>query len=126
MGHVDDIGPLWAGSHIAALPSYREGLPKALLEAAACGKPLVATDVPGCREVVEDGFNGLLVEPKAAEPLADAIAALAGDPARRQVFGERSRQRVEAEFAEPIVIAQTLQLYEGDRASADVAVGPAA
>ena len=61
LGHVDDISALWARAHIAVLPSRREGLPKSLLEAAACGRPMIATDVPGCREVVRPGETGVLV-----------------------------------------------------------------
>ena len=61
LGHVDDIAALWARAHIAVLPSRREGLPKSLLEAAACGRPMIATDVPGCREIVRPGETGLLV-----------------------------------------------------------------
>jgi len=63
-GHVNDIASVWARCQVAILPSYREGLPKALLEAAACGRPLVASDVPGCREIVRPGKTGLLVPPR--------------------------------------------------------------
>ena len=76
-GHVKDISAVWAKSHIAALPSRREGLPKALLEAAACGRPMVATDVPGCREVVIADKTGLLVPLDDRNALADAIGKLA-------------------------------------------------
>ncbi|HBC07638.1 MAG TPA: glycosyltransferase family 1 protein, partial [Rhodospirillaceae bacterium] len=72
-GERDDIAAVWAGAHIAVLPSYREGLPKSLLEAAACARPLIATDVPGCRALVRDGENGLLVPPRDPQALADAI-----------------------------------------------------
>jgi glycosyltransferase involved in cell wall biosynthesis len=102
---------VWARSHIAVLPSYREGLPKSLLEAAACGRAIIASDVPGCSDVVVHGETGLLVPPRDAAALARAIARLAGDPALRQRLGEAARARVERLFAEPHVIARTLALY---------------
>ncbi|MDR3441061.1 glycosyltransferase family 4 protein [Telmatospirillum sp.] len=110
-GHRDDIAEVWRQAQIAVLPSYREGLPKALLEAAACGRPLVTTDVPGCNELVRDGDNGLLVPVRQAEPLAAALARLAGDPALRARLGARARQRAEEEFSSEQVIAQQLDLY---------------
>jgi glycosyltransferase involved in cell wall biosynthesis len=110
-GHIDDMPAAWRSAHIGLLPSYREGLPKTLLEAAACGLPLVATDVPGCREVVAHDDNGLLVAARAAAPLADALESLAGDAAARSRMGRRSRERAEREFAESIVVAATLDLY---------------
>ena len=80
-GHVEDISDFWANAHVAALPSRREGLPKSLLEAAACGRPLIATDVPGCREIVRAGETGLLV------PVDDAPRARGGDPAAHRLAG---------------------------------------
>ncbi len=111
-GHVTDIPALLAASHIVCLPSYREGLPKALLEAAAAGRPIVTTDVPGCREVVRDGDNGLLVPARDATALADALGRLVGDRTLRLAMGRRSRARAEAEWAAPAVIRQVLALYE--------------
>jgi glycosyltransferase involved in cell wall biosynthesis len=67
---VRDVGEVWRSAHVAVLPSYREGLPKALLEAAACERALLATDVPGCRAVVRSGENGLLVPPRRPDLLA--------------------------------------------------------
>lgn len=99
-------------AHIACLPSYREGLPKFLLEAAAAGLPLVTTDVPGCREVVDDGNNGYLVAVRQAAPLADALERLIRDPDLRARMGAESRRRAEDEFSERRVIAETLALYE--------------
>jgi glycosyltransferase involved in cell wall biosynthesis len=93
------------------LPSYREGLPKALLEAAACGRPMIATDVPGCREIVREDETGLLVPAKDATALADAIARLTGDAALRQRLGTRARAVAEVEFAEDVVVRETLALY---------------
>lgn len=96
---------------IACLPSYREGLPKALLEAAACGLPIVTTDVPGCREVVSDGDNGLLVPARDARALATALKVLLQDPVLRQRMGDRSRARAENEFSSEQVVGETLALY---------------
>ena len=111
-GPSRDIAGAYAAAHIAVLPSYREGLPKSLLEAAAAGLPMVATDVPGCREVCRDGETGLLVPLRSIEPLADALEKLAADPALRTRLGNAARHAAETEFAEAIVIAQTLALYQ--------------
>lgn len=110
-GHRGDIAAVWAEAAIAVLPSYREGLPKALLEAAACGRPLVTTDVPGCREMVADGDNGLLVPSHEAPPLAQALRRLAENPALRRALGARARHRAVHEFAESVIAEQTLALY---------------
>jgi glycosyltransferase involved in cell wall biosynthesis/uncharacterized membrane protein YgdD (TMEM256/DUF423 family) len=113
LGRVEDVRSVWARAAIAVLPStYGEGLPRALLEAAACGRPIVATDTPGCREVVRNGENGLLVPPHDIAALAQAIAALTHDPARRRAMGQAGRALVEREFAEPVIAAQTLALYD--------------
>lgn len=94
------------------LPStYREGVPKTLLEAAACARPIVATDVPGCREVVRHGETGILVPPHDLGRLAAAIGALAGDPALRRTMGRAGRALIERDFAEQIVARETLALY---------------
>src|SRR5690606_4362554 len=74
LGHVEDMPALMQSVDVVALPSYREGLPKGLIEAAACAAALVTTDVPGCRDVVTDGVDGLLVPPRDAKALASAIA----------------------------------------------------
>jgi glycosyltransferase involved in cell wall biosynthesis len=111
LGHRTDIPAVLAHAHIACLPSYREGLPKSLLEALAAGLPVVTTDVPGCRETVTDGVNGLLVPPRDANALAAALWTLIEDADLRRQFGAAGRQRAETEFASSIVIAQTLKLY---------------
>ena len=111
-GYREDIADVLARSHIAVLPSYGEGMPKTLLEAAACGRPIVATDVPGCRDVVRHGVNGLLVPARDARALADAITALADDPARRAAMGAEGRRRAEEEFAAARIHRETLQVYE--------------
>jgi glycosyltransferase involved in cell wall biosynthesis len=113
LGHVADVRSVWRRAAIAVFPStYGEGVPNALLEAAACGRPIVATDIPGCREVVRHGETGLLVPPYDVAALAEAVGALAGAPARRQAMGQAGRTLVEREFAEPVIVAQTLALYE--------------
>jgi glycosyltransferase involved in cell wall biosynthesis len=113
LGRVEDVRTVWARAAIAVLPStYGEGLPRALLEAAACGRPIITTDTPGCREVVRRGENGLLVPPHDVAALAEAIAALAADPARRRAMGRAGRALIERDFAEPVIVAQTLALYD--------------
>ena len=113
LGQVADVRDVWRRAAIAVLPStYGEGVPKALLEAAACARPIVASDVPGCREVVRPGDTGLLVPPRDIEELAGAVAALAGDPARRKATGLAGRALVEREFNDDIVASETLAVYE--------------
>lgn len=107
----DDMAAVWRCAHIAVLPSYREGLPKALLEAAACARPLVATDVPGCREIARDGVNALVVPVRDAHALAVAIEHLARDATLRARFGAAGRDIVVNEYAEAIVVRETLDLY---------------
>ena len=111
LGHVTDIASVWARSHIAVLPSRREGLPLSLLEASACGRPMIATDVPGCREVVVHGETGLLVPLDEPAFLADAIEQLVGDVALRQRLGTAARMRAETVFSTKIVQAQIAALY---------------
>lgn len=111
LGPVADVAALYARSHIAVLPSYREGLPKSLLEAAACGKPIVTTDVPGCREVVIPGENGFLVPAKDAKALAKALKALAESSELRMKMGQLSRKKAEQEFDEKKIIEQTMGVY---------------
>jgi glycosyltransferase involved in cell wall biosynthesis len=110
-GERSDVANIWANCHIAVLPSYREGLPKSLLEAAACGRPLVATDVSGCREVVRDGATGLLVPPRDARALADALERLARNRDLRRRMGAAARDLVTREMSEQVVVAQTVALY---------------
>lgn len=111
LGHVTDIRDVWQAAHIAVLPSRREGLPKSLLEAAACGRPIVATDVPGCREIARQDVNALLVPPDNPEALAVAIGRLAGDAGLRARFGAASRQIVESEFSAGLIGKQVVALY---------------
>jgi len=111
-GQHEDMPQVFAQAHIVCLPSYREGLPKVLIEAAACGRPIVATDVPGCREIVRHNENGLLVPAKDPQALAAALNRLLNDAALRESMGKRGRAMVEAEFSTEYVVEQTLQLYK--------------
>jgi glycosyltransferase involved in cell wall biosynthesis len=111
LGYQDDIPMALASSHVVCLPSYREGLPKSLIEALAAGRPIVTTDVPGCREVVIDGENGLLVPPRDATALGKALKCLILDRRLRMRLGMKGRQRAEREFASSIVIDATQHLY---------------
>jgi glycosyltransferase involved in cell wall biosynthesis len=113
LGHVPDIRAVWAAAHIAVLPSRREGLPKSLLEAAACGRAIVATDVPGCRVIARDGVNALLVPPDDPPALADAIDVLARDAMLRQAFAAAGRRLVEDEFSSTRVGREIVGLYDG-------------
>lgn len=111
VGWVTDMPGLLASVHIVCLPSYREGLPKSLIEAAAAGKPIVTTDVPGCREAVRDGDNGLVVPSRDVQALADALERLIVDPVLRRQMGARGRARAEQEFGLDAVVQQTLAIY---------------
>lgn len=111
-GYRDDMASTWAQADIACLPSYREGLPKSLIEALATGLPCVTTDVPGCREAVRQRFNGLLVPARSVEPLAQAIQLLIDSPALRVEMGHKGRQMAMAEFSTARVIGETLAVYQ--------------
>ena len=110
-GHRDDVEDLYAGFDLFVLPSHREGFPRSAMEAAASGLPIVATDIRGCREVVEHGVNGVLVPLGDVDALTAAVDELAGDPARRGTMGARSRAKAEAEFDDRRVIDTTLDAY---------------
>lgn len=111
-GWVKDMPALLAESHVVCLPSYYgEGIPKSLIEAAAAGRPIVTTDMPGCREIVHHDDNGLLVPPQNPELLAGALLQLIRDPALRRQMGARGRIRAEQEFGLETVIKQTLAIY---------------
>jgi glycosyltransferase involved in cell wall biosynthesis len=112
-GQRSDMPDVLAGAAVVCLPSfYREGIPRVLIEAAACGRPIVTTDAPGCREIVRHGENGLLVPLKNAPALAEAINAILGDRERGERMGAVGRQRVEEEFATSHVVSATLGLYD--------------
>jgi glycosyltransferase involved in cell wall biosynthesis len=109
--HQHDMASVFQRSTFVVLPSYREGVPKALLEACAAGRAIVTTDVPGCREVVRHGENGLLVPARDSRALADAIDELASNPARRDLMGQAGRAMAVAQFSETAVVDATLRLY---------------
>ncbi|MEO5799885.1 MAG: glycosyltransferase family 4 protein [Gemmatimonadales bacterium] len=111
LDHVADMPALLRQTSLVVLPSYREGMPKVLLEAAAVGRPIVTTAVPGCREVVTDGLNGLLVPARDAVALAAAMQSLLNDPARLQSMGSAGRRRAEAEFTDAGAAAHYVALY---------------
>ncbi|WP_152415479.1 glycosyltransferase family 4 protein, partial [Caenispirillum salinarum] len=112
-GYRDDIRKVWAEAHIALLPTtYGEGIPKSLIEAAACGRAIVTTDWPGCRDLVEHGANGLLVPPRDATALADALQRLAENPEERRSMGLAGRGIVEGAYALEAVNAATLDIYD--------------
>lgn len=111
-GFRSDMPAVLAASHLVVLPSfYREGVPKALIEAAAAGRAIVTTDMPGCRDIVRDGVNGLLVAPRTVEPLAAAIGRLLAKPELRREMGLRGRELVVREFAVERVVEETLGVY---------------
>jgi glycosyltransferase involved in cell wall biosynthesis len=112
-GHQTDMASVLTKAHIVSLPSItREGVPKALLEAAACGRPVVTTDVPGCRETIVPGRTGLLVPPADVSALAEGLRWLVEHPAERLAFGEAARRLAEERFSVTEVVRQTLGLYE--------------
>jgi len=110
-GHHTDMASTLARANMVVLPAYREGLPKVLLEAAACGRAIVTTDVPGCREIVREGINGLLVPARDSKSLAAAIARLLRSPDLRERLGRTGREIAVREFAVEIVVEKTLALY---------------
>ncbi len=119
-GFHNDMPKVLQQSTIVTLPSYYpEGVPRILLEAAATGRTIVTTDTPGCREVVQHNVTGLLVPPRQSSPLAEAILIALKDPQLRERLGSAARTRVEQEFEESYVIAQTIAVYRnltGDQA----------
>jgi glycosyltransferase involved in cell wall biosynthesis len=111
-GRYVDMRKAFAEAHIICLPTfYREGIPKVLLEAAAAGRPIVTTDVPGCRDIVHHNENGLLVPPRDATALASALRRLITDKQLRLALGRRGRERAVSEFRMELVINDTLRLY---------------
>jgi len=111
LNYVENMKELLDSIDIAVLPSYREGLPRSLLEASACQLPCVASDVPGCHDVVNDGVTGYLVEPKTTGELALAMEKLIDDPDLRERMGVAARERVARLFSEEMVIDKTLEIY---------------
>ncbi|MEL5849907.1 MAG: glycosyltransferase family 4 protein [Candidatus Igneacidithiobacillus chanchocoensis] len=113
LGPRQDMPQVITTCHIFCLPSwYREGLPKVILEAMACGRAVVTTDMPGCREAVGHDDNGLLVPPRDVRALADALQTLLCDSRQRQRYGQRGRERAETEFSSEQVCRQTLAVFD--------------
>ncbi len=113
LGHVNDVRDVWKQAHFAVLASSGgEGLPKTLLEAAACGRPMVATDVPGSREIAIDGETALTVPPDDPEALAEALDRMAGDADLRARLGANARKLVEEKFSADAIGQATVDLYE--------------
>jgi glycosyltransferase involved in cell wall biosynthesis len=114
LGTTDDVRPFIAAASAVVLPSYREGLPRSLLEAAAMARPLIAADVPGCRDVVEDGVNGYLCAVRDAASLAGAMWRLAELPiAQRLAMGKAARRKVQERFSEEFVVHAYLDVLAG-------------
>ena len=109
-GHVD-IKPLLEKADVIVLPSYREGLPKGLLEGASMEKPLITTDTPGCRDAVSDGETGLLVPVKDVEKLAEAMVWMVEHPGERAAMGKKGRERVLKYFSDEVAITRTIDVY---------------
>jgi glycosyltransferase involved in cell wall biosynthesis len=110
-GYCTDIAAQYAAAHIVCLPSYREGLPKGLVEAAACGRAVVTSDVPGCRDAIDPNITGVLVPAKNPIALADAIQALIESPERRAQMGKAGRELAEQAFAIEKIVAQHMTIY---------------
>lgn len=111
-GFRSDMADVYASAHIACLPSHTEGMPKSLIEAAACALPIVASDEPGCRAVVTDGESGLLVPVADASALAAALGRLLGDSALRSRLGAEGRRRAVDEFAVEHIVSTHLRIYD--------------
>jgi len=110
-GHREDMPVVFADSHLVCLPSfYGEGIPKVLIEAAACARAVITTDIPGCREIVRDGVNGLLVPPRNVDALADAIETLICNPAKRRALGTAGRKIAEAEYGLDLINRKSLEV----------------
>jgi len=112
LGFRTDIAELFAQAHIVVLPSYREGLPKVLMEAAACGRAVITTDVPGCRDAIEQGVTGDLVPARNAKALAAAVELLIKDSALRQRMGRAGRDLAEREFSIDKVVNAHFDIYQ--------------
>lgn len=112
-GFQEDMPSVFENVHAVCLPSYyREGVPKVLIEAAACGRPIVTTDMPGCREIVHDGENGFLVPPKDSAALSRALKKILEHPEKREEMGARGRRIVEEEFSLRRVVDDTMAVYD--------------
>lgn len=111
IGHKENMPTVFANSHIVCLPSYGEGLPKVLIEAASCCRPIVTTDIPGCREIVKHNVNGILIPKHNSIALAEALLLLISKPYLRKKMGIRGRKMVEKYFSEEIIVNKTMSIY---------------
>ncbi len=114
LGEVEDVRPVVAQSDVVVLPSYREGAPRALLEAAAMGKPVIATDTVGCRDVVDHGVTGLLIPVQNPRALADAMRQLLAQPEIVRPMGLAGRAKMQRQFDERVVIRKIMSLYTAE------------
>jgi len=113
LGPTDDVRPFIVSARVVVLPSYREGMPRALLEGMAMGKPIITTDSVGCRETVDEGKNGFIVPSESAEALAEAMLRfLQLSPAQQLAMGRHSRQKAVADFSNDVVLPQYLHLIQ--------------
>jgi glycosyltransferase involved in cell wall biosynthesis len=111
-GYREDVRTIWTEAQIAVLASLGgEGLPKTLLEAAACGRAIVATDIPGTRDIARDGISAILVPPGDVDALAAALKRLTQDSALRQLYAAAGRQLTESHYSDPVIMAETESLY---------------
>ena len=111
---VENVVSFLNKSRVSILPSYREGLPKSLLEAASCSLPIIATNVPGCREICRNNYNGFLVPPKDSLSIADAIEKLLNDSNLIKKFGKNSRELVVKNFSDKIISNDFLKIYQNN------------
>ena len=111
-GKQQNMSEIFSQAHIISLPSYAEGLPKVLIEACACGRPIVTTDVSGCRDTIINDENGILVPPRDSKALASAFRKLISDPQLRKRMGKAGRKIAVNEFSIEIVIQKTFTVYQ--------------
>ena len=113
LGYVEDIPSLLKQTTLVVLPSkYGEGIPKSLIEAASAAKAIISYDIPGCREIVRNSYNGILVKSGDINGLAEAVITLINDPVKIAKFGVNGRKLVEAEFSEKLILSKILDIYE--------------
>ena len=110
-GHSSEVATTMSKSNVIVLPSYREGLPKVLIEAAACGRAVVTTDVPGCRDAIEPNETGLLVDVKSASSLASGVLSLISNDNLRYKFAKNARKLAERDFNINDVVSMHLSIY---------------
>lgn len=120
LGYQANMFEVFSRVDIVCLPSYREGLPKSLIEAGACGLPVITCDVEGCREIVKDGYNGFLVRKKSIIDLVEKLDTLIRNKDIRTIMGKRNRDIVEKEMADTIIVNQTFDFYLNNHGNSDI------